>query len=279
MAIDFEGIFVRIPLLKHLSPADFDISLLSGLSNLNYRLFNRNSDYVLRVPRSKTSGYIDREAEAFNIDQAMRADLAPKLLWSDNSGLSLTQCITHSRALTPDDFRDNAMLSLLVGRLGVLHNSGLKFQAGIDLTELLNRLYGLLSDDHSLELGACFEQAQITYRELVEQDRRVVPSHNDLVLENLLIDRQGKLWMIDWEYSAMASPYWDLATLCNAARLNSEGCRELLALYDDTVMPLDFECLRAYQYILQVLTVGWMSVFSPESLDREKNWLDRLHSR
>lgn len=275
-AIDFEEIFERIPLLKHLSPDDFEIKALSGLTNLNFRLLNRDSDYVLRVPRSKTSCYIDRKVESFNVDQAIQAGLAPSMLWRDDSGLSLTRCITRSRMLTPDDFLDSAVLSLLVERLGVLHSSGMEFKSRIDLVELLGRYYSLMSAERSSELAACFEKALVIHKQINDKDQRIVPSHNDLVLENLLIDHQRKLWLIDWEYSAMASPYWDLATLCNAARLGPGQCRGFLDLYNNAVMDVDFEYLRGYQFMLQVLTIGWMAVFSAEPLDIEIDWLNRL---
>ncbi len=277
-ATDFEEIFRRIPLLKQLSPDDFEIETLSGLTNLNFRLFNQENDYVLRVPRSKSNRNIDRKVEYFNVDQAIQADLAPDLLWRDDSGLSLTRCIRRSRVLTPDDFLNQAVLSLLVERLGVLHNSGLKFQGGIDLVKLLGGYCNLMPAERKPELTACFEKALDIHQEINDKDHRVVPSHNDLVLENLLIDQQGKLWLIDWEYSAMTSPYWDLATLCNDARLGPEHCRKFLNSYNNTVMDVDFEYLRGYQFMLQVLTVGWMAVFSAESLDVEIDWLNLLDS-
>lgn len=38
------------------------------------------------------------------------------------------------------------------------------------------------------------------------------PCHNDLVAENLIKDKKGKLYLIDWEYSGYHDPMWDLAS-------------------------------------------------------------------
>ena len=37
-----------------------------------------------------------------------------------------------------------------------------------------------------------------------------VACHNDLLSENFIVDADGKMWIIDWEYGGMADPYFDL---------------------------------------------------------------------
>ena len=37
--------------------------------------------------------------------------------------------------------------------------------------------------------------------------------HIDLVPENFIESPQGRLYLIDWEYSSMNDPMWDLAAL------------------------------------------------------------------
>ena len=37
-----------------------------------------------------------------------------------------------------------------------------------------------------------------------------VACHNDLLSENFIIDADGKMWIIDWEYGGMTDPYFDL---------------------------------------------------------------------
>ncbi len=94
-----------------------------------------------------------------------------------------------------------------------------------------------------------------------DKEKMLVPSHNDLVLENILTDAAGQIWLIDWEYSSMASPYWDLATLCNAANLDQTHCAWLLAEYGKHYINLVPEILFDYRYMLDVLSTCWMAVF------------------
>ena len=41
----------------------------------------------------------------------------------------------------------------------------------------------------------------------------LAPCHNDLVAENFIKDDSGNLYLIDWEYSGMNDPHWDIAAL------------------------------------------------------------------
>jgi len=93
---------------------------------------------------------------------------------------------------------------------------------------------------------------------LDDRDHEYVPSHNDLVLENLLLD-DGRTWLIDWEFSAMASPFWDLASLANAAGLDYAGSRELLRLYCAGGPQMEESLLFDYRNLLQLLSDCWMA--------------------
>ena len=59
----------------------------------------------------------------------------------------------------------------------------------------------------------------------------------------------------------MASPYWDLATLSNAAKLDQTQCAWLLAEYAKHHLDLVPEILFDYRYMLDVLSTCWMAAF------------------
>ena len=64
-----------------------------------------------------------------------------------------------------------------------------------------------------------------------------VPCHNDTYYNNFLLS-DGKLWLIDWEYSGNHDPIWDLAYFSNLAKLNEEQNTHLLTTYFNC---LDFQ--------------------------------------
>lgn len=253
--------FRRIPLLAELTPADFKVSLLRGYTNWNYRIEDGARDWIVRIPRAETNAHIDRAAEAHNQSIASELGLAPQCLWRDASGLSLTPTISGGREICPPDLSSPAITARIVASLQLLHRSHRTFNSVIDLPALLERYFSLLTGARQQQLAPRFEQAQISLEALKSRDRAAVPSHNDLVLENLLLDGE-RLWLIDWEYSAMASPYWDLATLCNEAGLDAAQSAKLLHTYCAAGTPMEESTLSSYRQLLQLLSDCWMAAFA-----------------
>jgi thiamine kinase-like enzyme len=57
-----------------------------------------------------------------------------------------------------------------------------------------------------------------------------VLGHNDLLNGNLLLV-DGQIRLIDWEYAAMADPFFDLANFSSHHDLDEDGDRALLTAY------------------------------------------------
>jgi thiamine kinase-like enzyme len=61
----------------------------------------------------------------------------------------------------------------------------------------------------------------------------LVPCHNDPWPANLL-DAVGRIYLIDWEYSGMNDPMWDLADLSVEAGFGPEQDRAMMEAYHGT---------------------------------------------
>lgn len=255
---DLEAVFRRLPLLQGFLPRDFKITPLAGYTNHNFRLQNHRDDWVLRIPKPETDCFIDREAEAHNQALACGLGIAPQASWRDSSGITLTPTLSSSRALRATDFGDDNMLQAILTPVQRLHRSGLAFLGRVDLKELLSSHFAILKPTDRERLKPRLQQAERLLSLLETSDSPYVASHNDLVLENLLLD-DANIWLIDWEYSAMASPYWDLATICNAANLDLNRSRRLLQLYSNGGGPMQESILFDYRGLLKLLTDCWMA--------------------
>lgn len=273
---DFDAVFRQIPLLADIPVSAFRITPLPGLTNHNFHLRHRDENYILRIPGKHSHQFIDRKNEAYNTGRAIDMGLAPPTLWRNESGLSLTQCIPRARNLQKDDFHDDELLETLIEKLAILHSSNPVFKGQTDMNRLLEEHFDLMPEDRQQELSAKFEKGLDINDRITGEDSPRVASHNDLVLENMLIDRERNVWLVDWEYSSLSSPYWDLATICNSARLQHQQRQQLLLLYNQGNASLGLDILIGYQYILQLLTIGWLIVHTGESIDVEIDWLTRL---
>jgi thiamine kinase-like enzyme len=254
--------FERIPLLQDFQPADFEIKRLPGLTNHTFHLKNQQNDWVLRIPKTETNGFIDRKAEANNNHIAIQLGLAPNSLWRDESGLSLTTTLVHTQSPTAQDLYKQEVLTQVLQKLKILHSSKQKFLGSVDLKALLKRYFSLIPDVRQSSVHNAFSNALQCLNNIETKDCTLAPSHNDLILQNLLIDTNSQVWFIDWEYSSMASPYWDLATLCNAADFDLEQSVNLLNIYDTQHNTSDIDLLMDYRFVLQVLSQCWMMAFN-----------------
>ncbi len=266
---DFDPIFKCIPQLQGLDCNKTRITKLSGYTNRNFRLVNGVQDWVLRIPKTETSHYINRQFEAHNTDIAETLGLAPKCAWRDQSGLSLTSTLNGTRPISPNDLKRESISRQLVTVIRSLHDCNQNFQGQVDLGDLLAQYYRLVPASYRHLVRSVYEVAQAKVEKLLIRDNRLRPSHNDLVLENILIDDSDRIWIIDWEYSSMASPYWDLATVCNALAFDRSQTSELLKIYQKQTPASDLELLIAYRYVLQVLSIYWMAAFTKTDIDSQ----------
>jgi len=255
---ELETLFARIAPLADRSPAEYSITPLPGYTNYNLRLCAGDQDWVLRVPREATNRYVDRAAEAHNLDLACDLGIAPRPAWRDASGLMLTPTLADSRSPAPREFGQREALEAWLDPLRRLHRSRGAFRGRVDLPALLARYYGLLDEPLQHRFRHRLRAARELLPLLADRDLDYVPSHNDLVLENLLRDGE-RVWLIDWEFSAMASPYWDLATLCNAAALDYAQSVDLLRLYCADGPQMEESLLFDYRNLLQLLADCWMA--------------------
>ena len=255
---EIDSFLSLIPELDQLNPADFKVTELSGLTNFNFRLQIDDQDWILRIPKHKTNRYIDRDAEIHNQLLANQLGIAPRPLWRDSSGASLTLTLKQTRSVTAAELGRVDSLKRILKPVQSLHRSGIQFLGEVNLKEMINQYFSILSDSRRRALNDRMIQARACFDRIDERDCEAVASHNDLVLENCLIGPQS-LWLIDWEFSGMASPYWDLATLCNAAGLDPIQSKRLLECYcaDDTQM--EESLLFDYRSLLQLLSDCWMA--------------------
>ena len=176
--------------------------------------------------------------------------------------MSLTATLKNTRNLDPADFDSKPRLQQIAGAIRRLHRSDVEFQGGLSLRGTLEQHYQLLEPRVQESLAVRMDKASRILALLEAEDPDPVPSHRDPVAGNLLFDEE-RLWLIDWEYSAMASPYWDLAIVCNEANLDLRRSRALLQAYCADGAPMQESVLFDYRGLLKLLNDCWMAAFSP----------------
>lgn len=211
-----------------------DAYRLGGLTNRVYHIDADAERFVLRLPGEGTETYIDRKVEAQNANAAARAGVSPDVVNLDVSrGLMLTRFV-EGRTMTPDLFRSVEGAPARAARaFKTLHESGEVFAFRFELFAMIDNYLALLS-----ELGTdlpdgyhdVLEKAESVRSALAANPAPLAPCHCDPLCENF-IDTGERMWLVDWEYSGMNDPLWDLGDLSVEAAFGAEQEEEMLAAY------------------------------------------------
>ncbi|PVB59768.1 hypothetical protein DCO57_20420 [Labrenzia sp. 011] len=180
----------------------------AGLTNRVYRLEAERGVFFLRLPTAGNEGLVDRQAEACNLALAAGLGLAlPPLYVHPGDGILLTAALEVAERVPAD------LPARLGAALGRLHSSGALFAGRLDPVEVYGTQREFLTSEVELlpEVAALDRAMQaLEDRAGRGEDVRLVPVHGDLSPGNCLW-AEDRLWLIDWEYSALADPAWDLA--------------------------------------------------------------------
>ncbi|MEH7828257.1 phosphotransferase family protein [Gemmobacter denitrificans] len=209
---------------------------LGGLTNRVYRL----GDLIVRVPGEGTAEYIDRKAEAVAARAAAGAGVSPDLVMADpDSGVMITRFVP-GVTMTPEAFRSRTGAPARAAlALRQLHRSGETFPTRFDLFAMIDDYLRLLSGkDVALPEGyhAVLAEAETIRAALARHPVPLVPCHCDPLCENFL-DTGSRMWVVDWEYSGMNDPMWDLGDLSVEAQFDAAQDEALLTAYFDGPAP------------------------------------------
>lgn len=208
-----------------------DITRLGGLTNRVYRA----GDLCLRLPGAGTEEYINRANEAVAAREAARAGVSPEVLHADPStGIMVTRFIAGAVTMSPDLFRSRQHAPERAGQaFARLHRSGAVFPFRFELFAMIDEYLRLLATrDVALPEGyhGVVREAQAVREALAIHPVELAPCHCDPLCENFL-DTGDRMWIVDWEYSGMNDPMWDLGDLSVEGGFSPEQDEAMLKAY------------------------------------------------
>ena len=252
----------RIPGYSELSPEALTIERLGGLTNRVYRLEAGAERLVLRIAGEGTEDYIDRAVEAHNAKVAAETGVSAELLFVEAaSGLMLTRHIDDCVTMTPELFASRAGApARAAAAFKVLHESGQSFRFRFELFSMIDDYLGVL-DKLGAELPEGYhdvvKEAEAVRAALDAHPAALAPCHCDPLCENFLDDGR-RMWIVDWEYSGMNDPLWDLGDLSVEASFSAEQDREMMEAYcGGTPSPAVMGRMVIYKAMCDLLWTLW----------------------
>ena len=187
--------------------------LHGGTVNSSFRVDTRAGRFVLRLNAAE-GGLLgaNHEREAQLQRAAAQSGLAPPLIYADSAqGFIITKYID-GRAWEASDLARPEALRWLGARLRALHDIVAPVVAPFDLGALLRGYCARLTEAAPAEralFASLLQQSEATLAVCAGGGRSATIVHNDLHHSNLI--EADRLYLIDWEYAAVADPLFDLA--------------------------------------------------------------------
>ncbi|MEE9335033.1 MAG: choline/ethanolamine kinase family protein [Granulosicoccaceae bacterium] len=238
------------------------ITRLGGLTNLVHRVDFADSSVIVRISGDGTEEYIDRSVELHNAYAAARAGVSPEVIFGrPETGLMISRTVPGIETMTPALFQSRVGSPARAGTaLQKLHNSGETFEFRFELFSMIEDYLKILSTkDVSLPEGYYdVVTAANPLKDVLDQaDVPLAPCHCDPLCENFL-DDGSVMWIVDWEYSGMNDPLWDVGDLSVEAGLNAAQDAELMEAYFGRT-PTDAEMGRMviYKAMCDLLWTLW----------------------
>lgn len=206
--------------------------LKDGLTNTSFCFDCKGEAYVYRHPGRGTQEYINRLSEAASMRIAAELEIDKTfVVMNEEEGWKISKFIKNARLLDYDDKEDIEKAVSLMTRL---HQSGkstpyaIEFEKGlVDFKEKLIKRNRFEFDDKE-ELEAMVGKV-VGY---LEQDHVAhTICHGDCYSPNFLVDEDGNMSLIDWEYSGMGDPTSDIGTFVACSDYTLEQVKEFIQIY------------------------------------------------
>lgn len=237
---------------------DGPLERLGGLTNLVFR----GKDFCLRIPGKGTEEYINRANEAVAAREAAKAGVSPEVLHVDaETGVLVTRFIAGAETMSPEKFKTRPGSPARAGKaFRKLHTSGAVFPFRFELFAMIDDYLKVLSTkDVALPAGYhdVVREAEAVRSALAAQPLPIVACHCDPLCENFL-DTGDRMWIVDWEYSGMNDPLWDLGDLSVEGQFDAAQDEEMmLAYFGGEPRPAERARVVIYKAMCDLLWTLW----------------------
>lgn len=231
---------------------------IGGMSNKNFKVTKGKLEYVLRVPGNGSEGMVVRSNEEQNSRQACKMGINPPIRYFNaKTGIKLADFVKNAETLNGATIQRPSSMKKIVKIFQTLHHSHVRFGNEFNVFNEIRNYERLLEECNGTMYEGYEDQREKVLRledYLNKLGVSIKPCHNDLVAENFLKAEDGTIYLIDWEYSGMNDPMWDIAALFLENNFSEENQDYFLSHYFNGKEP---ENARKKIFVYQIL-MDWL---------------------
>ena len=186
------------------------VEQLGGMTNQNYLAKTTNKQYIVKFFGKGTEKLINRQDEKYNLELLKDLDLDVKnYLFDIEAGIKVNEYI--ESAITLDSTSIKTKFDKIAPILQTIHASGKELRGEFAPFEEIKKYESLIEEKIPyVNYEAVREEVFSLEKRLADLGVDRKSCHIDLVPENFIESPQGRLYLIDWEYSSMNDPMYSL---------------------------------------------------------------------
>ena len=233
------------------------VEQLGGMTNQNYLAKTTNKQYIVKFFGKGTEKLINRQDEKYNLELLKDLDLDVKnYLFDIEAGIKVNEYI--ESAITLDSTSIKTKFDKIAPILQTIHASGKELRGEFAPFQEIKKYESLIDEKIP------YANYEAVREEVFSLEKRLAAlgvdrksCHIDLVPENFIESPQGRLYLIDWEYSSMNDPMWDLAALFLESEFTSREEEAFLSRYESEQTPVSREKIAIYKILQDAIWSLW----------------------
>ncbi len=233
------------------------VEQLGGMTNQNYLVKTTNKQYIVKFFGKGTEKLINRRDEKYNLELLKDLDLDVKnYLFDIEAGIKVNEYI--ESAITLDSTSIKTKFDKIAPILQTIHASGKELRGEFAPFEEIKKYESLIEEKIPYaNYEAVREEVFSLEKRLADLGVDRKSCHIDLVPENFIESPQGRLYLIDWEYSSMNDPMWDLAALFLESEFTRQEEEDFLSHYESEQTPVSREKIAIYKILQDAIWSLW----------------------
>ena len=233
------------------------VEQLGGMTNQNYLAITTNKQYIVKFFGKGTEKLINRQDEKYNLELLKDLDLDVKnYLFDIEAGIKVNEYI--ESAITLDSTSIKTKFDKIAPILQTIHASGKELRGEFAPFEEIKKYESLIEEKIPYaNYEAVREEVFALEKRLADLGVDRKSCHIDLVPENFIESPQGRLYLIDWEYSSMNDPMWDLAALFLESEFTRQEEEAFLSHYESEQTPVSREKIAIYKILQDAIWSLW----------------------
>lgn len=203
-----------------------------GMTNTSFIFKINGVDYIYRHPGDGTEKIVNRRNEKHSLISAKEIDVDPTYIYMDvNEGWKISKFIPSFREPDYDNFEDSKKIIKVLQKL---HSSDVTADYGMRPWDDAVAMEKLITekDSHAFEQYEDLKKKiEVLYKQTLGDGVKKCFCHGDTYKHNWMIEPDGHVILIDWEYSGYSDPGIDVGYYIVDAMYDFDTAEKFIKTY------------------------------------------------